>query len=269
MKLKITNIQTFSIHDGPGIRTTVFLTGCPLGCVWCHNPEAMKSKAVLLFEEKKCTNCRACTVCPENAHTFDLGHSIDRNRCIRCGKCVAVCPNSAVSLSTRELPFEEYLKIVERQARVIGDNGGITFSGGEPMLQGKALIEFLEATPIHKAVETCGYAEEALFCQVVKHADYIMFDLKLADEALHRQYTGVSNGRILRNLENLRRSGKPYLLRTPLIPGITDTEENLSAIGRIVGADPWEKLPYNTLTPVKYERIGKPYPLENIRKPCP
>ncbi len=263
-ELKITHIQTFSLHDGPGIRTTVFLAGCPLSCVWCHNPEARSAKPVLLFDERKCTNCRVCAACPAGAHTFGDGHRIDRSACRMCGTCIENCPGGALSRSVRTLTMEEYLRVAGTQARVIGEDGGITFSGGEPLAQGRELLGFLEETSVHRAVETCGYAEEELFREVVRRCDYVMFDLKLADDALHRKYTGVSNVPILKNLEILRKSGKEFLLRTPLIPGITDTAENLAAIERIAGGDTWEKLPYNPLAPVQYERMGEPYPLDGI-----
>ncbi|MBO5370303.1 MAG: glycyl-radical enzyme activating protein [Clostridia bacterium] len=257
MELKITDIQTFCLHDGPGVRTTIFLAGCPLSCVWCHNPEARAYHPILVFDEKKCTYCGACSMCP--CHDFTHGHTINRDACTLCGKCVENCKSGALSISQRSLFYEEYALLVDRQSRLTGELGGITFSGGEPLSQGKELIKFLDATPIHKAIETCGYADGELFSEVIKRTDLVMFDLKLADDTLHRKYTGVSNALILENLKRLRKSGKPFLLRTPLIPGITDTEENLMQIQQIVDGDPWEKLPYNPLTSVKYERIGMKY----------
>ena len=128
-------------------------------------------------------------------------------------------------------------------------------------MQGKALLELIRSSETHTAIETCGYAEEALFREVVKTVDYVMFDLKLADDSMHKKYTGVSNKTILKNLEILRSSGTPFVIRTPLIPGITDTEENLNTLSELIGADAWEKLHYNALTPAKYARIGKDYPL--------
>lgn len=257
MTLDITNVQTFSIHDGPGIRTTLFLAGCPLRCVWCHNPETQSGKSILAFEEAKCVLCQQCVqVCP-NVHSVSKTHSLHRENCILCGKCVKACPSAALSLSQSVLTEEEYVKIVQRQQRLVGNNGGITFSGGEPLMQKKHFLHFLSLTDIHKAVETCGYAPETVFCNMLALTDYIMFDIKLADSELHKQYTGVPNHLILKNLDNLRQSGKPFILRTPLIPGITDTVENLDAIRELVGNDPWETLPYNSLTEAKYARIGR------------
>ncbi len=262
MELKITDVQNFTLHDGPGIRTTIFLAGCPLSCVWCHNPEARTQKPTLLFDEKKCTMCGACGVCPNKAHKFDTTHKIDRSKCNLCEKCINACKNDALTKSVRNLTLEQYLKIVERQRLLIGENGGITFSGGEPLAQGKTLIDFLDKTAVHKAIETCGYADEELFKEVIKRVDFVMFDIKLADEKLHKQYTGVSNELIFKNLAHLRSSGTAFVIRTPLIPHITDTKENLEAIKDIVGSDKWEKPEYNTLTPLKYERMGEQYLLK-------
>ena len=261
MELTISNIQTCTLHDGPGVRTTVFLAGCPLRCQWCHNPETQSIAPTLTFDAQKCIHCGLCSICPNGVHTFTPQHTLVWDRCKQCGQCIDVCPREALGFSSRVLTVEEYDDLVRRQARLVGDKGGITFSGGEPLMQGETLLGFLERTPIHTAIETCGYAETALFQKVISAVDYVMFDLKLADSDAHQRYTGVHNHRILDNLEWLRRSGKPYLLRTPLIPGITDTEENLTALADIVGDSPWEKLPYNPLTPTKYDRIGRPYTL--------
>ena len=164
----------------------------------------------------------------------------------------------------RELSDSEYERLLLRQRRLSGNEGGITFSGGEPLFQGEALLRLMHKTDIPIAIETCGYADEELFKAVAKRADYIMFDVKLADDEMHKKYTGVSNALILRNLEHLRSSGTPFVLRTPLIESVTDTKDNLPKLSSIIGNAPWEKLAFNPLTPVKYERIGKEYPLRHI-----
>ncbi len=264
MPLKITSIQDFALHDGPGIRCTIFLAGCPLRCAWCHNPETQSTKSVLIYEEKNCIGCRMCESCPTGTHQFDGAHVLLRENCTHCGYCASVCPADALSMSIKELTDEEYFRLVQRQKRLSGDSGGITFSGGEPLMQGEAILALIRSSDIHTAIETCGYAEEALFREVIEAVDYVMFDLKLADDAAHKKYTGVSNGPILKNLEILRNSGTPFIIRTPLIPGITDTKANLNALSVLVGNDDWEKLEYNPLTPAKYARIGKAYPLEYL-----
>lgn len=257
MPLKITNVQDFTLHDGPGIRTTLFLSGCPLRCAWCHNPETWEQEGILIFDAERCTVCGRCGLCENGVHTFEKTHGVHREKCILCGECVSACPTGALALSTRELSDGDYARIVERQLRIAGKEGGITFSGGEPLMQGRELIRLMKAYPVHTAIETCGYADAELFEEVVGAADYVMLDLKLASDELHRKYTGVSNAPILRNLDILRKSRTPFVLRTPLIPNITDTDENLSELKKIVGGDTWERLEYNVLTPVKYARIGR------------
>ena len=261
MALSISHIQTFSLHDGPGIRTTVFLSGCPLRCVWCHNPETQSTKPQLLFDSRRCIGCRICTLCPNGVHSFESGHVLGRDMCTGCGLCVKNCPSKALELSVRTLSREEFRKVVTQQEALFGSDGGITFSGGEPLLQWQELLRLSESVQTHLALETCGYAQPDVFRKVIEKMDYIMFDLKLADPDLHRQYTGVGNETILKNLALLRESGKPFLIRTPLVPGITDKPQNLDAIREIVGNDPWEQLPYNPLTPAKYQRLGRAYSL--------
>ena len=257
--MRVTAIQSLSAHDGPGLRTVIFLAGCPLACPWCHNPEAREAGVRLSYHEALCISCGACaSVCKSGAHRVTEGrHTLERTACRGAGDCVAVCPTGALSLTSRPLTEGELFTLSERERRLGG--GGLTFSGGEPLLYIDALEKILPRLAVHTAIETCGYADEATFLRALSLFDYVMMDIKLASDALHRRYTGKSNAPILKNLELLRKSGRPFLLRTPLIPGITDTEENLAAIADIVGGDPWERLPYNSAAREKHERLGLRY----------
>ena len=247
---RIFDIKECSVHDGPGMRTTVFLKGCPLRCIWCHNPEGLSKQPCIMVKH---TLCKMCGLCKKGC---------DHPECSGFSRCIHACPNGAISLSGKDYDHKELAKIILKN-KVFFDAsaGGVTFSGGEPLMQGEPLLDLLDGVDVHMALETCGCADEELFKKVIARMDYVMFDVKLIDEKEHIKYTGVSNRLILRNLEILRLSGKPYIVRTPLVSGVTDTLDNLSAIKEVVGDSPWETLPYNQLAPTKYERLGKTYKL--------
>ena len=261
--MRITDIQSFCLHDGPGIRTVIFLAGCPLSCPWCRNPEAREGRPLLSYDASLCIGCMQCAApCTEGVHrTSDGMHALHRDACTACGACTAVCPSGALTVPLRVLTEEELFSVAERQRRLCGEDGGITFSGGEPLLYGDELCRLIPRLGVHTAIETSGYADGALFRRVIEAVDYVMMDIKLAHDDAHCRYTGVSNRPILENLAILRKSGKPFLLRTPLIPGITDTAENLAAIERLVGNDPWERLPYHGAAESKHTRLGLSYHL--------
>ena len=254
MEGTIFDIKECSIHDGPGMRTTVFLKGCPLHCLWCHNPEGLRKEPQLTYKKNMCAHCGNCYL--------PCGHP----ECAPFGRCVHACPNGCLEISGRTISSEALAEKIESY-RIFFDvsGGGVTFSGGEPLMQGDFVCEVADAlNGIHKAIQTSGYAPEEIYRRVVERMDYVLQDIKLADPALHRQYTGVDNARILRNIAWLKESGKPFVFRVPLIPNITDTPENLKQIARITEDFPVELLPYNKLAGAKYEMLGLEYPLGSI-----
>lgn len=249
----IFDIKEFSVHDGPGVRQTVFLKGCPLRCNWCHNPEGWLMQPQLLVRRKECIHCGAClTQCRHDS-------------CRVCGSCVSVCPVRARWICGEVLTSRQLAQRIHANApEYAGMNGGVTFSGGEPLLQADFLFETLCFLPdMHKVLETCGYAEETVFRRAMEAFSLIYMDLKIADSAMHQRYTGQDNARILRNLELLCAGSVPFVIRVPLIPGITDTEKNIKEIAmhlrRAQALQYVELLPYNQMAGAKYEWLGARY----------
>lgn len=275
---RIFDLRRFSIHDGPGIRTTVFFQGCPLKCKWCHNPEGRSGKAELMLRPARCIGCGACEeTCPQGAITRPNGAvRIDRELCDRCGLCAEACYAEALNLAGYRVTALELACQIERD-RIFYEQsgGGVTFSGGEPLLQAGFLSEVLEACKqkhIHTAVDTCGYAPWSAFEAVEANTDLFLFDLKLMDEELHRRYTGVSNQRILENLARLSGAGHRIVVRIPLIPGVNDDEGNLGRAGAYLGGLPAleyvELLAYHTIGAEKYAGLGQRYELEGLKPPA-
>ena len=265
---KIFDIQHFSVDDGPGIRTVVFFSGCPLSCMWCHNPEGLSATPNVLFNADKCTLCGRCAdVCEQSCHSFSASsHLFLRNNCINCHKCVGVCTEDALRTTFTELSVDDVFDdIIQDSPFYSNSNGGITLSGGEPLLQAEFCVELLSILKgrIHTAIETSGYAKSEDFKKVIHLCDFVYMDIKLADSEQHKKCTGVDNKQILENAEYLKQSGIPHTFRTPLIPNITDMEENLSAIERIVKGSAWEKLDYNPLAGAKYASVGRKFTLCN------
>ncbi len=248
----IFDIKELSIHDGPGSRITVFMKGCPLRCAWCHNPEGLSSLPQLMYKENMCSHCGTCK------------KGCSHEECRTFNRCVHACPNGCLSVSGKTVSTDELadtLKSHERFLKMM--NGGITVSGGEPLMQADFVCElFDKLSGIHKAVQTSGYADSEIYKRVIDKCDYVMQDIKLADENEHIKYTGVSNKKILQNIEYLKNSGKEFILRVPLIPNITDTKRNLEAICKIAGDSPVELLKYNTLAGAKYPMLGMEYKLD-------
>ena len=245
------DIKEMAVHDGPGIRTTVFFKGCPLRCIWCHNPEGLKHEIQLSYNENKCLHCNLCK------------KGCNHPSCKPFGRCVYICPENCLEITGRELSAKSLAEDLKKSADVLGEQfGGFTFSGGEPLAQPGFLSELIEELNRYSlCIETSGYAECELFEKVIDKLDFVIMDIKLADSAKHKKYTGVDNEIILKNLAILKNSNKQYIIRTPLIKGITDTEENLSAIKKLIGDSQWEKLPQNELAGAKYKRLGMEYKL--------
>ncbi|MBR4749982.1 MAG: glycyl-radical enzyme activating protein [Abditibacteriota bacterium] len=242
----IFDIKEFALHDGEGVRTTVFLKGCPLRCLWCHNPEG-QSPLPELFQKR---GCRECGLCRRGCSHPD---------CRPFGRCLHVCPDNLITVAGRETDPVSLARELRRRSDAFG---GITLSGGEPLLQPEfslALLREFGGAEGDTCLETCGYAPPDVFRRVTEACRCVYMDLKLADPAEHKKYTGRDNALILANLETLRERRDGWLLRVPLIPGITDTEANLTALARLAGGAPVELLEYNLLAGAKYGGLGRRY----------
>lgn len=277
-KGQIFNIQKYSIHDGPGIRTTVFLKGCPLSCIWCHNPESQSPEQQLLLYDKRCIGCGKCLeACQHGAIYLKDGKMLfDRDKCISCGDCAGVCFPKAREMAGELVDTDHVMKQIEKDRIFYEESGGgVTFSGGEPLMQPDFLLELLKcckAADIHTAVDTCGYASPEVLTATSNYTDLYLYDLKLMDDEKHIKYTGVSNELILGNLQLLSKLGKRIFIRLPFMPGINDDEANIKATAEIIrttaGVEQVNLLPYHNIAADKYNRLGKPHSLMEIKVPA-
>jgi len=274
----IFDIKRYAINDGPGIRITIFLKGCPLSCDWCHNPESQSMKMQKMYTNTKCIGCGECVeACEQNACTLTPdGIITDPNACILCGKCAEVCPTKATEMSGELQSVEEIVAAIEKEMVFFEQSsGGVTFSGGEPLMHADFLIKLLDACgekKIHRVVDTTGFTKKDTLLKVAERTDHFLFDLKMMDNERHKTFTGVGNNIILENLIMLAATGASINIRIPLIKGVNDDDENINETIQFIASLPGEKrkiniLPYHAIAAKKYEKLGGKYDEKNMSEP--
>jgi len=273
----IFDVEKYAIHDGPGIRTTVFLKGCPLRCWWCQNPEGQDSKPELVFRKSRCIACNECIkACSRKAISPTSEQvSINRKKCVLCDNCSRACPSDALSIAGKQMSVKEVLEEIEKDAVFYSESGGgVTFSGGEPLKQPEflnALVTECKKKGIHTTVETCGSAPYRVINRVRDKVDLFLYDVKIMDDRKHRKYTGASNVQILANLRKLAEDGGGIVIGFPIMPGINDDHENVTRTAEFIQSLPNVKrvklLPYHRGGVEKYNSLGKPYKLGRVKPP--
>jgi len=271
--------KRFAINDGPGVRVTIFLKGCPLRCAWCHNPESLSPKMEKMFTLAKCIKCLACIdACPEKALTMtaDRGVVTDLEACTMCGLCAAICPTGAMEMVAEMTDVQAVVDaVLEDRVLIEQSGGGVTFSGGEPLMHHRFLIEALDACRaegFHCTVDTSGFAPRNILMAVAERTDHWLYDLKSMDAETHLKWTGVRNEIILQNLVTLAASGASINIRLPLIEGVNTDDENIRATVAFVKAlaGPPKQvslLPYHRIAEHKYAKLGRIVELEGMAKP--
>ncbi|MBR1668982.1 MAG: glycyl-radical enzyme activating protein [Bacteroidaceae bacterium] len=275
----IFDIKRFAINDGPGIRTTLFMKGCPLRCVWCHNPEGFSEKPVKLYTKKKCIGCQSCVeVCPEKNLVLTPDGIKDLGKCTACGKCTDECPTLALEMAGKEWTMEALMQVVEKERQVMEESGGgVTMCGGEPLMHVDYLCEVLDELgrrKIHRTVDTTLFASAENVKRVAERCELFLVDLKMMDGERHKRYTKVPNEQILRNIRLVSEMGHPFWIRIPLIVGVNTDEENLTASAEFLASLPTKPevvnlLVYHDVGKGKHARLGTTYNPEGIEMEAP
>lgn len=276
----IFDIKRYAINDGPGIRTTIFLKGCPLRCVWCHNPESWTPQPQKLYKKTKCIGCRSCVeVCPQQALELSP-HGImpTDNPCVLCGKCVEECPTTALEMCGREWSMDDLMTEIEKERAIMEDSGGgVTLCGGEPLMHPDYSLEILEELGrrgFHRTVDTTLYASRETVVKISDACELFLVDLKMMDSDKHRQYTGVPNEVILQNIQYLAEAGKDFFIRIPLIEGVNADEQNMEATALFLKSLPWQRrtvnlLPYHDVGKDKHRRMWSTYNPQGFQMAAP
>lgn len=281
IKGTVFNIQRYTVHDGPGIRTELFLKGCPLSCLWCSNPESHRGKIQPGVYSSKCIGqdkCGSCTqVCGHNALMFENNKlvSIDRNSCMNCIECAKVCPSDAIKIWGEEMTVEQAMEIIRKdKAYYEKSGGGVTFSGGEPLVQSEFVLEILKrckSENIHTCVESTLCVNYGIIEKILPYTDLFITDIKMMNSKLHQKYTGMGNEIILENIRRLACSGKPLIIRIPLIPGINEDMKNITETADFILKELNNKILYLQLLEFmrlgeeKYKSLGISYPMKNLK----
>jgi len=275
----IFDTKRYAINDGPGIRVTIFMKGCPLNCRWCHNPESISPKMEKMYTPEKCIGARHCIDdCDANALSMTKENGIVTNveLCTLCGQCAINCPTGAIEMVAEAMDIDSIIKIIKEESEVIEQStGGVTFSGGEPLMHSDFLIAALQACQkqgIHCTVDTSGFTSESILLAVARHTDHWLFDIKTMDPDVHKKWTGVDNKRILDNLTKLAKTGASINIRVPLVEGVNGDDENILATAEFVAALAGEKkqvniLPFHKIAENKYLKLGREINLDGMSEP--